>query len=381
MRYAAIVGWVVTVLVGASAAPAQVSPGPGLVDVTVEGKGVTKDEAIRDGLRKAVERGAGTIITSESETRDFALIRDTVLARAQGFVQKYRILSAVEDDDEEIWRIKMVATVSTKGVKDVWGTVKVLLKQIGRPKIMVAVTENIRDAPPAQPLRQENSTVQTRVENLLLKSGFLLVNRKQLKAIEQKQLQAAIAANQPGKIQMIAKKFGAQIFLTGSTNSVWTSTDNVYGVILHTYGADGDLKVYRSDTARMMSSQNGVARSSDENPRNAAKKSIWALGDQIAPKIQQDILRFWLDAVGGHTELQLEIANVTFKQYLQIKKAVAGIEGVEDVTAKYHDKIADCSLQTKLTGEQLAEKLVEAVEQVEITDLTGNTVKGTWKEK
>ena len=223
-----------------------------------------------------------------------------------------------------------------------------------------------------------DSTVQTRIENLLLKSGFLLVNKKQLKAIEQKEIAAAIEANQPGKIQAIAKKFGAQVFLTGTTNTVWTTTDNIYGVIVHSYGADGDLKVYRSDTAQMMASQNGLGKSSDRNPRNAAKKSIWVLGDKLAPLIRQDILRHWLDAVQGHTELRLEVEGVTFKQYLQIKKALAAVKGVEDVTAKYHDKIADCSVQSKLTGEQLAEKHVEAVADIEITDVTGNVIKGKW---
>ena len=69
---------------------------------------------------------------------------------------------------------------------------------------------------------------------------------------------------------------------------------------------------------------------------------------------------------------------MTFKQYLQIKKALAAVKGVEDVTAKYHDKIADCSVQSKLTGEQLAEKLVEAVADIEITDVSGNVIRGKW---
>ena len=53
-----------------------------LVEVTVSGQGTSKEEALRDAQRKAVEAGAGTFIYSRSETKDFMLVKDTVLARA-----------------------------------------------------------------------------------------------------------------------------------------------------------------------------------------------------------------------------------------------------------------------------------------------------------
>ena len=348
---------------------AVVKRAPGLVEVTVTGQGLSKDEALRDALRKAVERGARTFIHSESETRDFALVRDTVLTRAMGFVQSHRVLSSRVTDDD-VWEVKISAMVSVEGVKNIWGTVKTLLKTHGRPKIMVALTERIGGA------AQQDSTVQTRIENLLLKSGFLLVNKKQLKAIDLKDIAAAVAEDKPQKIQAIAKRFGAQLFITGSTNAASGGSSLVHGQIrMFDYSADGDIKCYRSDTAQMLASQNGTAKWSDPVGRNAAKKSLWRLGDTLGPKVQNDILRFWLDVVQGHGEVVLEVEGVTFRDYLKIKKAVQGVKGVEDVTAKYNNKIAKCSIQANMNAEQLAEKLVEAIEKLEISDVSQNVIK------
>jgi len=352
-----------------AAAQTVIKKGPGLVEVTETGQGLSKDEAIRDALRKAVERGAKTFIHSESETKDFVLVRDTVLARAMGFVQSHRILSSRMTDDD-VWEVKISAVVSTEGVKNIWGTVKTLLKTHGRPKIMVALSERIQRA------HQEDSTVQTRIENLLLKSGFLLVNKKQLKAIDLKEITAAVVEDKPQKIQAIAKRFGAQLFITGSTNAASGGASLVHGQIrMFDYSADGDIKCYRSDTAQMLASQNGTARWSDPVARSAAKKSLWRLGDTLGPKVQNDILRFWLDVLQGHGEVVLEVEGVAFRDYLQIKKAVQGIKGVEDVTAKYNNKIAKCSIQANMNAEQLAEKLVEVLKNLEISDVSQNVIK------
>ena len=348
-----------------------------VVTVTVTGQGMSKDEALKDAVRKAVERGAGTMVYSESEAKDFALMRDTVITRAQGFVEKKDILSAREVDDG-VWEVQIKAVVSVKGIRDVWGTVKTLTAQLGRPKIMVFLTERIQplvSPNPGQP--QKDSTVQTRIENMLLKSGFDLVNKNQITAIQQKDLADAVATNNPAKAQAIAKSFGAQIFITGSTNAVNSGSGLAHGVLLHNFGADGDVKCFRSDTGKLMSSQNGVGESSDLNPRRSAKKSLWQLGNILGPKVQGDILRFWLDVMQGGGEIQLKVSDVSFRDRSQLKKAIEGIKGVTQVNAaKYHNRIAEFAIEAKMTAEQLAEKLSELVKNLDIEDVSQNVIKG-----
>ena len=346
-----------------------------LVQVTVTGVGMDKDEATRDAMRKAVEAGAGTYIYSQSKTRDFALIRDTVLTRSAGFLQSKKVISAKQLEDES-WEVRLEAVVSIKGIVDTWGVVKNLLQQMGRPKIMVAITEKINAAV------QQDSTVQTRIEGVLLKSGFLLVDKKQLKAIEIKDLQAAVAEDKPDKVQAIAKQYGAQLFIVGSATATGKPV-TIMGIAGYRYGADCNVRCFRSDTAQLLSSRHSRVMTQQRADRVAANKALSSLGGAIAPVIQEDVLRFWQDVLEGRGEVQLEVDGLAnFSGYVKLKKALEKLKAAKSVSGKFHNKVGKFSIESDVNAEKFAEKLVEAMEDIlEISDVSQNVIKATYKGK
>jgi len=346
-------------------------------EVTVTGAGMSRDEAIRDAMRKAVERAAGTVIYSHSESKDFALVKDTILARATGFIQSHKIISAKEMGDGT-WEAKITAVVSVKGVADMWGTVTNMLKQMGRPKIMVFVSEKILER---GTLKVESSTVQTRIENILLKSGFQLVNKEQIKAIDQKDMAAAVASDNAAKLQAVAQRFGAQLFISGVATATAGEHKRVSGIPLYVYQSEANIKCYRSDTGQLLSSIPGQStRGVNRVWRSAANMALDLQAKHIAPKVQMDILQFWQDALSGRGEVVLEVENVSFKQYMAIKKALKTLDKVKDVTTKYSNKVARCSIESDVNAETLAEAIVEAMETLEITDVSQNVIKATMAE-
>lgn len=366
---------VIVGLLGTGIGLAQVvaRPDKDLVEVTVTGQGEDKDEAVRDALRKAVEKGSGAFVYSQSEVKDFALLRDTIMVRAAGFVQSYKVLSAVEAIDGT-WLVKIKAVVTVKGIKDAWATVTTMLKQVGHPKLMVFINEKIGASTVA------DSTVQTRIENLLLKSGFHLVNREQLKEIDRKDLAAAVAEDNPAKLQAVAKRFGAQLFISGSANATAGVRKIVAGIRLHTYQAEANVRCYRSDTGQLLSSIPGTStRGVDRVWRSAAKKSLDLQGRQIAPMVRDDILRFWRDALSGRGEVQFHVQGLSFKQYVALKKALLEIKQVKEASGRFHNGVAEFSIQSDVGAEKLAEKIIEVIENVEITDVSKNVVKGELK--
>lgn len=346
-----------------------------LAEVTVTGQGMDKTEALRDAQRKAVEQAAGTLLYSQSETKDFVLAKDTVLARAAGFVQEYKVLSQSESADGVV-ELKIRAIVSKQGIEDTWGVVTNLLQQMGRPKIMVFLRERIGEEV------QDTSTVQTRIENMLLKNGFQLVDRSQIKAIEQKNLASAVAEDNPARVQAIAKQFGAQIFITGEVNAAPPQKKTIYGRTTFITEAESNIKVFRSDTGQLMAAIPGRATRGAQNiARSAAKQALDSQGQFIAPRVTQDILRFWMDALEGRGEVILKVDNVSFKDYLTIKKALSKIKGVKDVQKQtFANKVVDISVQADMNAEALAEKIVmEHEDLMEITDVSQNVIKGTFR--
>ena len=65
--------------------------------IEVEGTGLSKEEAIRNGLRSAVEHVVGVYLVSRSQVKEFVLEDDTITTETAGFVKSYRILSCGRD--------------------------------------------------------------------------------------------------------------------------------------------------------------------------------------------------------------------------------------------------------------------------------------------
>lgn len=340
-----------------------------IVVIRITGIGMDKDLAELDAKRKAVEKGAGANIYSKSEVKDFELVKDTILARAAGFIKSTKVLSAKEMEDET-WEVRIEAEVSIQGIEDTWGTVTEALKQHGRPKIMVFINEKMGQQV------VETSTVQTKIEDLLLKSGFLLVNRDQIKEIDRKDLASAVAEDNPDKALAVAKRFGAQIFISGSANAEEGVEKRIGGVHMFTAEGEANIRVFRSDTGQLMSSTAGVpTRGVQQVARSACKQALDAQAQQVAPKITLEVLTFWQDAVSGRGELKLEITGVTFKQYSALKKALKEIKQIKDINAEFRNNTVEASIQSDTGAEKLAEIISEAMDNLEIEDVSANVIK------
>ncbi len=370
-----MVGRIVFVLAAALvlAAPTwaqeAVKVGDNLVEIKVVGAGMSKEQALRDAQRKAVEQGAGTYIHSQSETKDFALVRDTILTKSTGFLKSFKITREKEMEDGT-WEVGIDAEVSVQGIVDMWGTVTTMLQRVGRPKIMVFIDEKIG------PEQIEDSTVQTCIEQALLKSGFLLVDKKQLKEIDRKDLQSAAAEDSPAKVQAIAKRFGAQLFITGSAHAQHGDSKLIGGVHLYTAEAEANVRTFRSDTGQLISAIPGVPqRGVQQVARSAAKQALDAEGKSIAPEVAMNILDHWQEALSGRGELKLEIENVKFGDMDKIETALKKLKEVKDVNSDFHNGVAEMSVQAEVVAKDLAKAISKALPMIEITDVSDTVIK------
>ena len=113
--------------------------------------------------------------------------------------------------------------------------------------------------------------------------------------------------------------------------------------------------------------------------RSAATKALDAQAQQVAPKVQLDILKFWQDVLAGRGEVQLHVEGITFAQYTALKKQLATVKEIKDVSGPFHNQVAELSLQSDVTAQVLAEKLSEAMGQtLEISDVSENVIKAKY---
>ena len=105
-------------------------------ELEVTGEGMTRDRALQEALRTAVEQGVGAFVSSESKVQNARIIEDRIYTHTRGYVTGYRILREVKGPP--VFRITLLATVDRKLLLDDIEALGILRQSMGNPRILVA---------------------------------------------------------------------------------------------------------------------------------------------------------------------------------------------------------------------------------------------------
>ncbi len=100
--------------------------------VEVKGVGTNRNSAIEDAKRKAVEQAVGTLIQSESQVQNFALVKDVISTNTSGYISSYTVKNEVPYPDR--YEVTIIAVVSESGLK---ADSKSLAQSLGGLRFMV----------------------------------------------------------------------------------------------------------------------------------------------------------------------------------------------------------------------------------------------------
>jgi hypothetical protein len=336
-----------------------------IVVVKVQGQGIDEDAALRDALRRAVETGGKTEIFSKSQTKDFALEMDVVLTRANGIVKQHKILS--KNTAQGVTTIEIEAQVSKKLLDATWGEVAILLKQLGRPKIMVIFTEIIHDVTRVEDNReiiQLDSILGAAIERKLLKLGFKIVNPGQMKEIDRKKAEVANSEGDMGALKALAMSYGAQVYLKGVSRASGPEQTTAAGINLNMWETDVTIQGFWTETADAIftNTMTGVRGGSRAPGAIGGRQALEKTGQKLADASVYDLLEAWTrGTAGGVGDIIIEVGNVAdIKQGIAIKKALQEIPGVEEIVKDGVKGVVKFTVQTNMTAETFTEHLAEA---------------------
>jgi hypothetical protein len=364
------------------ATPAPTGPDD-VVVVEADGEGIDKKEAELAALRAALEKGGKNEIFSHTEVKDFQLMHDIIISRADGIVTDHKIIKGPEPviggGTVKVW---IKARVSKKSMVDSWGAIQNLLNQVGRPKIMVYIIERIDGRP------EQQSILETKIEERMLKSGFDLVDRNQINAILTREHADAMAERNLEKLKSIAKGFGAQIFVTGTANANQAGIEDLYGVPAAFYNCDVQLKVYYTDTAKVLASvglprTRGGAPGRKEYSPQAGKQALDFAGRRVVEELYHQVLGQWATALSAGGELTLEVEGIKPIPALRLRKMLEGLKGIEHVNMEFSKGVATYRINAKMNGDQLFERLAEGEfeKELDLSELKMNRIQAKAKEK
>jgi len=352
--------------------------------VSVTAEGYNRDDALQQALRKALEQGAGVQLAGYSEVENFALARDTIYSRAAGIVKEYRVLKGPAEIAGGLWEITIEAVVRPDAVAAAWGEVQNVLDQIGRPRIMVWIDEKID----GRAVRQ--SVVETGIEELFVRQGFDLVARQAVEDIRRREVAAAHAEHDAAKLARLAKDAGAHILIRGSANADRAGREDLYGVSVTFYNCDVQAKVYNTDTGRLLASESipvtrrGVRSQKEFSPQaaRAALKDATFPHSQtrrepaLAIRLLESVMEQWSTRISFAGDVELEVASITFKRFVELKKALAELERVKSVDGDFTAGTGKYRIKAQMSAQTLAELLLKKPFDgwIEVTNLKPNRI-------
>ena len=323
--------------------------------VVTEGISVSsKADAIRQAQRAAVEEGVGVFIHSETESSNYVIQKDKILARTSGYVTAFKILKETSKPND--YYVKIEATVSLDKIKDDLMAMKILLDSMERPKLMVLIEEDYIDM--KKPMMK---IAETELNSQLAAKGFELVDKAQVERVKaQNKARQALAGN-VNAASSLGLQFGAQYVIVGKAVAQDVG-EAVAGTGLRSIQSSLQLKIIQSQSGLLLGSvvKNGVA--AHISPLTGAtvsfKNTVKKATDGY---LVNAITNSFQDYLNNGAPLKLHITGVTsFKHYKAISREIEDLKTVASSKKEGWNKAGGLlilDLRFKGTSEELAEQI------------------------
>ncbi len=97
----------------------------------------------------------------------------------------------------------------------------------------------------------------------------------------------------------------------------------------------------------------------------------------LAIRLYESVMEQWATEISAAGDVELEIRPLDFKSFLQLKNALAEIEGIRSVEGDFTDSAGRYRIKTQLAAATLAELLTRPPYDgwIEITDLKLNRIR------
>ena len=335
------------------------------------GYGQTKDAAIEQAKRDAVEVGLGAFISSETVVTATSL-SDNIYSKAQGFVKTFKIVSEKKGPDG-LWEVTLEAEVTQMldQVMQDEAALQTLLNGMNRPRIIFMIKEiNLIDNTPTD-------FAETKLLSMFYEKGFDVVDRQLVAALKgQPDYENALAGN-VSAAATIATQLGAEVIVIGMAKI--SSGGKVYNM----YSGQADLngKIVRADTGEILAV---VPNAHGKKPHisastagvNATNDAANKLGNEI---IRQLILK-WSTQQSNFIKVYIVLKNADFMSYMTFESFLKAqtVSGIRNAYAKsLNDGVAEYEVEFEGKSQALAMGLSRTSPDgldFKVTGLSGNRI-------
>ncbi|EGO63981.1 hypothetical protein [Acetonema longum] len=332
-----------------SGAPALAHPNDATParEIVVKGYGPSKDDALRDAMRNAVEKAVGSFVEAQTLVENASIVTDEIYTKAQGFVQDYRILREGKQGDQVVLTVRIkVNTQPNAALMTSLQRLKLIEAGLQDPRIGVIIVNS--DQTP-------NQAGQISVIRKLRELGFKrVIDPQQAKNLYSDAFISSMEEDD-STAQTIAASYQLDYVILGSALDS-SAGEVIAGAGMYSARASIEAKLLKTDTGEIIAAGRFESGGADISQEVAGQKALTKAGETLA----EDIAKQFLD-YASDTEKTFKIVaqQVTaFSQVNALQKELKDVPGVKAVYLRsYANGAAEFDVNFIGTSQRLADRL------------------------
>jgi len=335
-------------------------------EITVSGQGTSRDGAIADALRAAVEQAVGVLVDAQTVTRNYQVINDDIYTKAQGFVEDYRVINEKPGD---VYTVTLRANISTTPSSEIFSRLQrlhLIETMLNNPRIAVLIPESFQQHP------LSTSACETAVIQKLRENGFTyLLDPQQLSAIRKKQILESILEGNIQQTKALVREDQLDYIVVGQAVSQYAG--DLYDSGVKSSRAHIDAKIVKVDTGEIIAVKTMDSSGVDITPQSAAEKALTNAGGELANALIPDLMQY---AANPDKPVSLLFHQASFQKIRAVQDLLKDVPGVRSVKLRsYSQGLAEITLTYPGTTKTLMESIDRIAQfPIMVTNLTNSAV-------
>ena len=339
-----------------------------------DNQAISRDNAVNDALRKAVEQAVGLMLSSETLVESGQIVRDNIYSKTQGYIKQYKIVK--EQPSQGVYLVTVAAVIGVSELKNDLDALGLLHARVGKPRTLFLVTERHIGSDDSSPLpADEIGAVEAAMKEEFSNMEFNVIDRRLLTDAGQANPASDLSNT---SAREAGKKLNAEIVIKCTAQV--KEGPRTLGSSVGSYMADITASAIRVDNGQVLASGRGEGRARHIAQNSGENSALDQAGRAVSKKLIEQIIAKWIVETSGVQMTQITIRGLKdAKELLKVKEFIAGqLRGVQNIIQRSYEKgTAILDVSAKSSAQQMGDEL--AVSKIpnftlDITGITANTL-------
>jgi hypothetical protein len=328
----------------------------------------SREDAIEAARRDAVEQVSGVFIQTESELKNFDLVKDEVVSRSQGYLRNSKVVK--EGAANNLYSVTIEAeVVKAAFIKQMQDSLEDLYRRVGKPRLMVLVKEFKGGETDAAAVSDQGIAARE-VRKILLAQGFTFIDPRIVTRTQLSELSKGREADRNVFVSL-GQATKAEIVMLGEVRISEKGVMNRFNRVQ----ADMSMDVIKTDNGVIMASQTSSALDLHIDVNTATTNALQKVAQEITPKLAEQISYQWIKEKNEGSSIELTVKGASFGDLAVLRRALSNqVRGVKQVTQRsFSQGTALLVLTTRDSADRVAESLSETQFEkftLEVVDVT-----------